>query len=318
MGRRAVLWGALCGTLPDLDVFVPFGDPVKDFTYHRSFSHSLFVLTLVAPLITWLILKLHPDTSPDRRGWLLMVWLALITHPLLDSFTVYGTQIFWPIDTTPVSGSTVFIIDPAYTLPLLAGVSAALIAGRGRRWGQIASVAALALSSAYLLWSVGAKLHVEQLARKTLNAQGITYSRLLSTPGPFNTVLWRLIAMDDRGYYEGWYSLLDNKPAVTFTHYPSDVALLRGIEEDWAVRRLQWFTHGFYSVTRVADAVVITDLRMGWEPEYVFRFAVASIGNPHAKPMPPQQLSANRSSERLRWAISRAWSEQPLLPDAVR
>jgi inner membrane protein len=317
VGRRAILWGALCGTLPDLDVFLPFGDPVKDFTYHRGFSHSLFVLTLVAPLITWLILKLHPGTAEHRRGWLLMVWLALVTHPLLDSFTVYGTQLFWPLTEYPVSGSTLFIIDPAYTLPLLAAVIATLVIGAAPR-ARILCLAGIALSTGYLAWSLGAKLHVEQVARESLQAQGIAHARVLSTPGPFNTLLWRLVVMDDRGYYEGWYSLLDETRVVDFRHYPSDTGLLRGIEDDWAVQRLQWFTHGFYSVSRLADAVVISDLRMGWEPEYVFRFAVADIGNPHAKPIAPRQLPSNRSLERLRWILARVWSEQPLLPPAAR
>mgnify|MGYP002622062110 CR=1 FL=1 len=308
VGRRAVAWGAVCGTLPDLDVFVPFGDPVMDFTYHRSFSHSLIVLTLVAPLIAWLILKLHPDTAAQRRGWLLMVWVALVTHPLLDSFTVYGTQLFWPLDNTPVSGSTLFIIDPAYTLPLLAGVTAALAAGRGRRWGAPACVIALAVSTAYLGWSVAAKQHVERVAAASLKEQGIAYTRLLSTPAPFNTVLWRLVAMDEHGYHEGWYSLLDPRPDVRFRHYPSEVHLLKGLENSWAVRRLQWFTHGFYSVRRVADRVVITDLRMGLEPDYVFRFAVGEIGNPHPRPVATEQLPVRRSFERLRWVLTRIGS----------
>ena len=44
VGRKAMLYGAVCGTLPDLDVLLKFGDPVMDFTFHRSFSHSIFVL----------------------------------------------------------------------------------------------------------------------------------------------------------------------------------------------------------------------------------------------------------------------------------
>ena len=105
VGRKAALWGAVCGTLPDLDVFVPFGDPVKDFTYHRSFSHSIFILTLLTPLIVWLILKLHPNSQHTRTGWVWLVWLCLITHILLDCFTVYGTQILWPFWNNPVAGA---------------------------------------------------------------------------------------------------------------------------------------------------------------------------------------------------------------------
>ena len=43
VGHRAILWGAIAGTLPDLDVFVPLGDVVRDFTYHRSASHSVTI-----------------------------------------------------------------------------------------------------------------------------------------------------------------------------------------------------------------------------------------------------------------------------------
>ena len=96
VGNRAILWGAICGTLPDLDVFIPFGDAVRDFTYHRGFSHSLFVLAVLTPAMVWLILKFHPQTAPLRRRWYVLVFLSFFTHIVLDCFTVYGTQIFWP------------------------------------------------------------------------------------------------------------------------------------------------------------------------------------------------------------------------------
>ena len=30
MGRKGLIWGAILGTLPDLDVFIPLGSPVDD------------------------------------------------------------------------------------------------------------------------------------------------------------------------------------------------------------------------------------------------------------------------------------------------
>ena len=81
VGRKAALWGAVLGTLPDLDVFIPFGDPVKDFTYHRSFSHSIFVLTLLTPLLVWLIRKLHPKDREHKTNWLWLVWLVSLFWP---------------------------------------------------------------------------------------------------------------------------------------------------------------------------------------------------------------------------------------------
>ena len=76
VGRRAAFWGALCGTLPDLDVFFSMGDPVSDFTYHRGVSHSFFFMTLAMPLLVWIILRIHPNTRSHRLAWGFLVILA--------------------------------------------------------------------------------------------------------------------------------------------------------------------------------------------------------------------------------------------------
>jgi inner membrane protein len=128
-GPRAALWGAVCGTLPDLDVLWSHGDPVRDFTFHRAETHALFWLTVVSPLLGWLLARLNRDRQAWVR-WSLLAWLALVTHALLDAFTVYGTQLLLPFSDYPVGLGSVFIIDPLYTVPLLAGVIAA---ASGRR-----------------------------------------------------------------------------------------------------------------------------------------------------------------------------------------
>ena len=47
MGRRsaawkAAAWGALAGTLPDLDAFVDHGDAILDMVLHRAETHAPF------------------------------------------------------------------------------------------------------------------------------------------------------------------------------------------------------------------------------------------------------------------------------------
>ncbi|HAT86467.1 MAG TPA: hypothetical protein DCS30_11305, partial [Rhizobiales bacterium] len=90
LGRKAALWGMGLGTLPDLDVLVSFSDPIEDFIYHRSWSHSLFLLTAISPLIGEGIRRLHKLSISSRLTIMFMTWLVLITHPLLDSLTSYG------------------------------------------------------------------------------------------------------------------------------------------------------------------------------------------------------------------------------------
>lgn len=310
IGNRALLWGAIAGTLPDLDVFVPLGDVVRDFTYHRSASHSLFVLALATPLLAWLATRLHPDTRAYLKRWMLAIYLVFATHVLLDSLTAYGTQIFWPFVTTPVSLSTIFIIDPLYTLPLLVGVIAALVMTRERERGHLVNRYGLVLSSLYLAWTLVAKIVVERDFETALERQGIEYRTVFTTPAPFNSVLWRAVVMTEGGYYEGYYSLLDDVDEIRFQHYPSDATLLTAIAEHWPVRRLTWFSKGFYSVQDMGGDIVISDLRMGIEPDYVFRFKVGEIGNPHAHPVVPEQLRASRDLSRLELVWERIWDPE--------
>lgn len=308
IGHRAILWGGLCGLFPDLDVLIPFGDAVKEFTYHRGFSHSLFVLTALTPLFVWLILKIHPGTREHRPRWLMLVFLALITHVLLDCLTVYGTQILWPLSTPPVMWSTIFIIDPAYSFPLIGGVLAAAIMSRKGLRGHRVNAFCLALSTLYLAWSIGAKLYVNDTVQHALARQNIAYRNILTVPMPFNTLLWRVVVMDERGYHEGFYSLLDEDRNIRFNHYPSDERLLAGLAGHWPVQRLQWFTHGFYSVHKRERAIVIADLRMGLEPAYFFQFKVAEMGNPHAVPTASERIRVERGAELLHWVWERIWN----------
>ena len=311
VGYRAALWGGICGLFPDLDVLIPFGDAVKDFTYHRGFSHSLFVLAALTPLFVWLILKLHPKTAAFRSRWYVLVYLAFATHVLLDSLTVYGTQILWPLPTPPVMWSTIFIIDPVYSIPLFIGVLAALIMTRNNSRGHLINTACLALSTIYLVWSIGVKFHVNQTAHRSLKDQNLTYQKFLTVAAPFNTLLWRVLVLDPDGYYEGYYSLLDKSKNIRFKHYPGNRELLDNIADHWPVQRLQWFTHGYYSVQQLSGDIVITDLRMGSEPNYVFRFKVGQAGNPHTIPTPSSRFISERDWEGLRWVWERIWSEEP-------
>ena len=127
VGRKALFWGAVLGTLPDLDVFIPLGGPVDDFVYHRGFSHSLFLLALLSPLLAWLITKIHPSTKMYFNRWLFLTFLVLETSVLLDFLTVYGTQVLWPFNPTPLAWPIFFIIDRFFTVPFLFGSMAALV-----------------------------------------------------------------------------------------------------------------------------------------------------------------------------------------------
>ncbi|MDA0375331.1 MAG: metal-dependent hydrolase [Planctomycetota bacterium] len=304
-GRRALVWGAALGTLPDLDVFLPRADPIAAFTEHRGFSHSLFVLAALVPACAALAVRLHPDTRHARRGWQRLTALVLGTHVLLDCFTVYGTQIFWPLPWAPESWSTIFVVDPAYTLPLAAGVLAAVWWGRKRPdrarrlggWG-------LALSTAYLIWTCGAKAMVEDVVTRDLDRRGIQPRAVLTTPTPLNSILWRIVVLDGDGWLEGYHSLLADGEQVRWTRHGRGGPLLAALAEDGRTAHLDWFAHGFTDAIREGDDVVVRDLRMGGSPRFAFRFVLGHIGADGVVPVPTRQLPSDLSTEDLRrtWA----------------
>lgn len=309
IGNRAMLWGAIAGTLPDLDVFVPLGDAVKDFTYHRSASHSLFVLALLAPVLVWAITRIHPDTRAHFKRLTLAMYSVFATHVLLDCLTAYGTQIFWPFITTPVSLSSVYIIDPLYTLPLLVGVTASLVMTRQTDRGHLINRFGLIASSLYLSWTLIAKTIVDKNFEDALRDQGIAHQKIFTTPSPFNSLLWRAVIRNQAGYYEAYYSLLDDDNDIRFSFFPSEDRLLTEIADHWPVQRLKWFSRGFYSVSERNGDIVISDLRMGLEPSYVFQFKVGKISNPHPKPVSPERLTTDRDLGLLQLVWDRIWNQ---------
>jgi len=305
---KAMLLGAGLGTLPDLDVFIDFGGAVENFTYHRGFSHSLFILAPFS-VILWLALRrLWSPVREDPLRWLAAISLALLTHPLLDAHTAYGTQLFWPLTVPPASWATLFIIDPLYTLPLLVGVLLATF-WSGKTWSGTALRLGLALSTIYVGWSWVAQAVVRHNAETALTELQLQDAKLFITPTPFNTLLWRVVAKTDDGHLEGFDSLLVDEGVMRFEKYASDTQALEDASDLWAVQRLRWFAQDFVKARVENNRLIISDLRMGLEPTYVFTHVVAARGNPHWEEIPAELLSVSFSDRALAQTWDRIWSE---------
>jgi inner membrane protein len=260
----------------------------------------LLLLTLFAFPMAWGVSRLHRQSQLYGRWWW-AITLALVTHPLLDLMTIYGTQVFQPFTDEAYGLGSMFIIDPVYSLPLLAGVVAALrvkTVGRALRingW-------ALAFSSAYLAWSALAQWGVMQHARQSLQAQGLPSQQLLVTPAPLSTLVWRVVALDGERFHEGFYALMDGGRAIRFVAHERGGELATQHANHPQLQRLARFTDGFYKVQRHSESLVVTDLRMGQEPDYVFTFDIGpplQAGEPHPV---AQQLSRRMNvGEGLKW-----------------
>lgn len=314
-GRRALVYGAALATLPDLDVLMRYPDPVSLMTYHRGFSHSVFVLTGLAMLLAWLIRKFWPNAPYSGRRLFLTIWLVLITHPILDAFTVYGTQLFWPLALTPESWSSVFIIDPVYTVPLLIAVVFAVIAGMTRIARRVL-VGALVFSTAYLGFGLAGRMAAEQRVHEVMQAQGIEVTQVRAIPMPFNTLVWRVIAKSgDGNYYESVSSIFDRHPPE-WVRLPLNLEAGRVLAGVPLHERLRWFTDDWLRYDVIDDALVVSDLRMGMAGHYTFRFKMAERAPDGAwNAITPSVWPTNRGGwDEMKLVLGRILDAHPPLP----
>jgi inner membrane protein len=291
--RAAVLAGAALNTVPDLDVLLlPLftSDPVLLMTWHRSFLHSVFVLPLIGWLVWWVcrVRGRRVNAAPVRWFWLIQA--CLLSHPLIDACTVYGTSLLWPFDVRPAMWSSFFIIEPSFTLWLLLGCIVAWCMPKNPR-GRRGAIVGLALAGCVLVGSLVSKARVDREADRALAAMGLAQAPRFSTPMPFSTLLWRVVAMTPSGYVDGERSVFDKQPMV-FRGHPSntqalDQARAIGIP---AVTRLDWFNHGFMRAQVQGQRLVLSDLRMGLDPDYTFNFAVAEPRGDGWQAIAPEQI----------------------------
>lgn len=310
---KIALVGGVVGTLPDLDAFIDFGDAISNMVRHRAETHGFFYATLASPLIAYLVSKWLGDS---RRfvTWCLAVWLILVTHVGLDLLTIYGTQIAQPFNDTAFGVGSLFVIDPLYTLPLILGLVVTIIRSgpKGLRWNTFG----LVFSSAYILWSLGAHQHATDIAKKHPPTDDQSMKILVSA-APLTTVLWRAVAVTPDVYYEGWYSLLDPEPKFSWQAYPRNAALIQRYELRQDVARIARFTHGFFRLEEAYGKLFVTDLRLGLEPYYSFRF---DLGDPNELPTIRSQRVGVRPdlAGGLPWLWHRIQGNPITLTDYVR
>ena len=277
IGRAALAIGAVGGLIPDLDVFAAGAlGPLGEWQYHRGITHSLFFGPVVGPALgygLWAALRRwraqSPLAAPMALGPIVAVLtLALVTHPLLDLFTVYGTQLLAPFSNARFAIPAVPIIDPVYTLLLVAALAVGLLPRVGRG-AHVAAAAALTLSSAYLFYGWSQNQQAEALARRQLAAEGVRMADIRAYTTMFQPWLRRLVIHEPAGLRIGFVSTWapDSIAWTCLRPAPQDAVLDTALETEHA-RVLTWFAGGQVWPQRWRDGegrvvVRLTDLRYG-------------------------------------------------------
>lgn len=267
LGGKAVVFGALCGLFPDLDMVVGLSGRWAMLIHHRGISHSLFFLLLMTPLLAW-IGYLWARREKSYLLWAHLAFWALITHPLLDITTSYGTQILSPFSDRRFAIDAVSIIDPLYTLPLCLALVIGLIPKFSPRLRRGFAIAMLAFTTGYLAVGYCQSRRAVSIATVQLQESGFHASRVRALPTMFNIWLWRVVARDDEGTLQvGMLSTVYPGPiAFEKLVLPKDALLDQTMATEKG-KIFRWFAADFVSARVVLDSrrnkVYLFDQRYG-------------------------------------------------------
>lgn len=250
LGRRALAWGAVAGFLPDLDVLVRFSsNPYGEMLYHRGFTHSLFFAPLVGPILGYLLWLYYGKESDKLRAWIYLMIAGLITHPLLDVFTTYGTQLLAPFSYHRFVISSISIIDPLYTVPLMLSILIGLI------WPKKLTLSAVS-SGLTMLWSViylfiGIQVHETALAytSKALNAAGIEKpEKIFSHPTLLQMPLRRVNIHFKHEVWTAYVSVYAPEKLYFVKYKKADEKLAKEFANTKDMEIFAWFSNGDYFI----------------------------------------------------------------------
>ena len=264
IGRAAAAAGALAGLAPDADIFIgSAADPLLAIEHHRGFTHALAFVPAGSALVAavWLAGREWRD-----RGRWLALWAAAgvsyLSHVLLDAATSYGTQLFWPFSDQRAGWDWIAIVDPMFTVPLLAGLGIALLRRRGRP-----AAAGLAVAAAYLL--LGIVQHERALAaqRGLAAARGHAPARAEVMPTLGNNLVWRALYVHDGRIHSdrirvGWFGPASVREgwSVPLAGAESLTPAERARDRRRSFERFAWFSENWVARSPV-DPTVLADMR---------------------------------------------------------
>ena len=282
IGNKAMLLGAIAGTIPDLDVFASrFTDTITALEMHRGFTHSIVFAIVFGLFFGWL-LSLW-DKRANFKQWSLFWFLCFVTHPLLDAHTTWGTQLFWPSEIR-LEYKNIFVIDPLYTLPFLVFLILAMFQKRESAKRRKYNNLGLIISTSYLALTLVLKGIAFLKFEDALEEQNIAYIDFDTKPSPLNSILWTANVVIEEAFLIVDYSFFDSKPIQFFPH-PKNHEALGNFADDDKVKRLIKITQGWYTISERNGELYLNDLRFGKlslnpeEDRFAFSYLLKNEGN---------------------------------------
>ncbi|QKT03592.1 metal-dependent hydrolase [Ectothiorhodospiraceae bacterium 2226] len=203
-GRMAA--GFVGGAFPDIDVVTRAVDTLWYLSeVHQRATHSLVLLPLWAVAVAWLFGR---ASGLRWRGYFVPAALGIGIHIAGDLITAYGTMVLYPLSSWRPALSWTYVVDPYFTVILLAGL---LAAWRWPTHAQTAAVAALAALVTYV--GMLGLLHQRAvgMAEAYAAAMELPAERGRALPQPFSPAHWMLVVSDGAAHHTAWARLLPGR-----------------------------------------------------------------------------------------------------------
>ncbi|MBE2190726.1 MAG: metal-dependent hydrolase [Alphaproteobacteria bacterium] len=277
LGHKALIFGALGGFLPDLDVLItPIAnmmghhDEFMGWKYHRHFSHSLWFGPLLGSLMGWGLWTWYGKQAEHLLSWIAIMVLSIFTHSLLDTCTIYGTQLLAPFSNHRFYIPSVSIIDPIYTIPLFMALSFYWIRRLRSNAGRAALIS-LIFTTLYLGFGWGINFRAEHIAREQLAEKHIEYKKLNAYTTIFQPWLRRIVVYEtDNLLRVGFVSTLSPQPIFWTCKRQSPQSTKDSVMQTQAGQLLNWFSIENLSISEQNGRISATDARYGIPGSSIF------------------------------------------------
>lgn len=264
LGKKAILWGALAQSFPDIDFISSFWmDTSSALLSHRGFTHSFLFCFVVTPLLALLAERWHRPHNIRLQNWMLFFGSVIFAHIFIDAFNNYGVGWWEPFSHKRVSFNAIYVADPFFSvwpaIALMALIYLSRYSPKRRKWWRMG----LGAGFLYLFYCLINKTMIDREVKGILQKQQIAYTRYFTTPAPLQNWLWYIVAGNDSGYYVGFHSVFDSKKKISFEYFPRNDSLLQLVSDHEDVQKLVRFSQQFYTVEKWSDTLVFNDLRFG-------------------------------------------------------
>lgn len=276
MDKRAMFYGALAQSVPDVDFVTAFFlHGAENVVAHRGVTHSILFGLSATIFLTWIVKYVIHKTPLPFKNLLLLFFVNIFTHLLIDSFNAYGVALLIPFTDYKYTMNVLYVADPLFSLAPFISFLFLLFLNKSHKRRVMWIRTGIFVSAVYLCIAIVNKQVVNKAVYDNLVRQSKP-TKFFTTPSPFNSLLWFVVAKDDNGYHTGYRSVFD-KGTMDFTYFPRNDKQADTISNRKDLELMKKFAQGYYTLEQWGDTSVINVLRFGqvvgwYQPREKFAF----------------------------------------------